>query len=272
MLIIVINSYNTEYYVHKCKDLLESILHITDEFGIIVVRGGCKTPDFKMLNNYIDINITENLSDYNVYKGFKNNLDLFQDDIYKNATYVMIHDTCIITNRFVDCMRRLSEIRFQDKSQWIFAHTYGLYNMGICNYEFIINKSINFENITEMPKNEGILLEHGSNVKINGYEILSLHHNNYYTLANMIVLNKSLEESVYETDYFSINGIYNKNNIKYISYVASFGIYKFYNALNISYKMPIWGSLHDHPRSIKEYNDMKQNEFFPLIPYIYYGI
>lgn len=151
-LVFLINTFNKEYYVTKAFNLYESIkreIGDTLPYHCIIVQGGSKKNLCSLIDNECHfVQITENLSDHNVYIGF----DKFLRDAYTEATFVLLHDTCVISSMFSKCMKKLSRIQFVNNTPWIFAHTFGLYNMGICRHAFVLQRASEFHTITVLPK------------------------------------------------------------------------------------------------------------------------
>jgi hypothetical protein len=238
----------------------------------IIVKGGCDIDNCIKVDNIVYIDIVENLSDNNVFVGFQRNvIDFFCEEVFINATYVVLHDTCVISHQFYECMKALLDLNFTKKSQWIFAHTFGLYNIGVCTYEFVLQRAIDFENIALLPKKEGISLEQGNSIKLNNKIIPSLLDYSKYTLANMINYT-SFNKGVYHVDTYGINGICEDGSTRWVAYISSLGVHKMIGS-NMSYFVPIWHSQDHHPNDINKFRELKEfgtnymTSFIPLIPF-----
>ena len=274
MLVFLINTFNESYYYEKANDLLSNIRAILNTSSVhasyVIVKGGCNENNSIQLANITYIDIIENLSDNNVFVGFQRNInELFNNELYKRATYILLHDTCLISNQFHSCMRELTNIKFSQKSQWIFAHTYGLYNIGICSFDFICDRASDFKDITILPKNIGILNEQGHMIEINNKQIPSLHHYSKFTLANM-VKHTSLGNGVINVDTYGINGISENNRSpRWVAYISSLGVHKLIGS-KMSYFAPIWAAPSHHPKDEDDLTKMKEvfgGCFIPLLPY-----
>ena len=274
MIVIIINTFNTKYYLDLSKTLLEKMKSQLScipnlEINYIKVCGGCDENLLESTENTYIINITENLSDHNGFVGFKRYVTTFNTDNFMNATYVYLHDTCIISPQFCKCIKKLDNFVFHKSAQWVFAHTFGLYNIGVCTFDFIVHRANDFKTITYIPKHLGVNLEQGNKITLDNKQIASLLNYSIYTLANMITTNDNIDSM----DTYSINGIKkNENNIKWICYIASLGIYKPFTSEYI-FLVPIWCNT-NYPQNLKEYYDMKthainnfKTNFVPLVSY-----
>lgn len=268
MLIFLINSFNTLFYKNKVELLIRDIRRYIENANIIVVYGGCSENNHKILNNIHYIDIVENLSDHNIYVGFQRNITLFNTDKYINATYIYLHDTCQLSEHFSSCMQNIDNINLPISPTWIFAHTFGLFNIGICTHSFITLRVKDFEDINIIPKDLSILLEQGQTITIDKKIIKPLLSYSIHTLANMISYN-----GINSIDMYGINGCHDNGNTKWISYISSLGVYKFMGSIT-SFLVPIWASPVHHPRTeqefhkLKDYNRKTNKTFFtPLLPY-----
>jgi hypothetical protein len=278
MIVILINTYNSEYYINKIsilfKSLIERLNNSDLEVEYITVCGGCPIDMRVSVENKHIISITENLSDHNVFIGFEKNKQYFSKDKYEKATYIYLHDTCLLSDSFVECMRKLSTFVFKKENSWIFAQSYGLFNIGICDYNFLLQRAEDFKGLSILTKHDSIILEQGQYIEVENKIIYPLLYYSKYTLANMIVNEEDLGNSLQNIDTYSLNGIKEKDNkSRWICYIASLGIYKSIGSIN-SFHIPIWTSDAHHPKTEEEYNNMKKfgvkflrSNFVPLIPY-----
>ena len=280
MIVIMINTFNTQCYLDSSKTLLEKMKSQLScipnlEVNYIKVCGGCEENLLISTENTFNINITENLSDHNGYVGFSRYVSTFCTNKFINATYVYLHDTCVLSPQFGKCIKNLDNFVFHKSAQWVFAHTYGLYNIGICTFDFIVHRSNDFKTITYLPKHLSVVLEQGTPIVLNNKQIPSLLNYSIYTLTNMINnTNNNIEENIDSMDTYSINGIQkNEENIRWICYIASLGIYKPFTS-NFNFLVPIWCNTLDYPQNLKEYYDMKKHSINDLktgfVPLIYY--
>lgn len=277
MIVILINTYNSEYYISKISILFKLIIERLNDSDLeveyITVCGGCPADMRVSVENKHLINITENLSDHNVYIGFEKNKQYFSHIRYKNATYIYLHDTCLLSDKFVDCIIKLSKFVFKKECSWIFAQSYGLFNIGICDHSFLLRRAKDFKGLSILSKHESIILEQGQYIEIDNKIIYPLLYYSKYTLANMIV-KTDLENALNDIDMYSLNGIQEQNNKpRWICYIASLGIYKSIGSMS-SFHIPIWTSDAHHPKTEEEYDNMKKfgvkfllSNFVPLIPY-----
>lgn len=272
MFVFLINSFNTPFYMNKCDSLIQNIQnHIANTEILaeyIVVRGGCLDNNHFFLNNTHYIDIVENLSDHNVYFGFQSYIHLFNNDKFINATYIYLHDTCSLSEHFSSCMKKIASINLPNSPTWIFAHTFGLFNIGICTHSFIILRAKDFEGIHILPKHLGMLLEQGQNITINNIVIKPLLYYSIYTLANMISYN-----GINSIDMYGINGCHENGNTRWISYISSLGVYKSIGS-KASFIVPIWVSSLHHPKTKQEFCKLRNHNlqthksfFTPLLPY-----
>lgn len=272
MLVFLINSFNSPFYINKQKLLIENIkIHIRNteiQTEYIVVRGGCLYNYHKILNDTHFIDIVENLSDHNIYVGFQRNIHLFNNEKFINATYIYLHDTCQLSENFISCMKNIDTIKLPKSPTWIFAHTFGFFNIGICTHSFIILRAKDFEEIDILYKDLSILVEQGHAITINNKVIQPLISYSVYTLANMVSYN-----GINSIDMYGINGCHENGNTRWISYISSLGVYKFMGSIT-SFLVPIWVSPLHHPKTEKEFWELKKyniktykTNFTPLLPY-----
>lgn len=280
MIVILLNTFNTSYYLNKSKVLLEKMkaqLHslVDIEVQYIQVCGGCHKDQIVSTSDTHIITIVENISDHNAYIGFEKHLSSFVSDKFMNATYIYIHDTCILSPYFSECMKKLDNFCFTDSCQWVFAHTFGLYNMGICTYAFMVHRATDFKNVTHLPKEEGICLEQGNTIIVNDKTIPPLLHYSIYTLNNIITSSSDeIEDNLHSVDMYSINGIKkNDESPRFLCYIASFGVYKHYHS-KYTFNIPIWANKLNNMNTMEDFNSIKmqsisnlKTSFVPLISY-----
>ena len=112
MIVIIINTFNTKCYLDSSKTLLEKMKSQLScipnlEVNYITVCGGCKENLLISTENTFNINITENLSDHNGYVGFSRYVSIFTTNKFIHATYVYLHDTCILSPQFGKCIKKI---------------------------------------------------------------------------------------------------------------------------------------------------------------------
>ena len=151
---------------------------------------------------------------------------------------------------------------------WIFAHTFGFFNIGICTHSFIILRAKVFEGIDHIPKYESVLLEQGQAIIIDNKVVIPLLSYSVYTLANMISYN-----GINSIDMYGINGCHENGNTRWVAYISSLGVYKSMGS-TASFFVPIWASSLHHPKTEKEFRKFKKyniqthkTTFTPLLPY-----
>lgn len=282
MIVMLINTFNTKYYLDLSETLLEKMksqLSCIQNLEVTYIRvcGGCDENLLMSAENTYFIDITENLSDHNGYIGFTRYVSTFNTDKFVNATYVYLHDTCILSPRFGKCMEKLNTFVFHKSAQWVFAHTFGLYNIGICTFQFMVHRANDFGTITHLPKHLSVHLEQGINLKHKNKQIPSLLNYSIYTLAKMISTTcDDTEDNLHSMDTYSINGIQKNNDtIKWICYIASPGVYKPFTSAH-TFLIPVWCKPNVYPKNVNEFYELKKHSFselktgfVPLINYHY---
>tara|TARA_Y100001936_G_scaffold249127_1_gene298631 strand:- start:409 stop:1209 length:801 start_codon:yes stop_codon:yes gene_type:complete len=259
MRIFLINSFNNSKYILWARELSNQI----ENFGFqtVTVFGGgdgfycCHLTPLKSI-----ISITENLSDHNAFVGFEKAFSdgHFREESYRNATYIYVHDTCKISTRnFVETINNLPDV-----SGWVFAQTYGLYNIGISNQNFLLKRAKDFYGVTHIPKDKSIALEEGNTVVIGEKQILPLIFYTQKTLAQ--ITNSDLDKC----DFVSVSRFGNTSNKRFVSYIGALSMYKFVG-LRASYFVPIWAAACHEIHNEKERSAMVkqfQNLWIPLVP------
>ena len=249
MKVFLINSFNNSKYVRSAQSLTEDIS--SKGFVCITVYGGGSTFScLQISERKWVISIQENLSDNNAFLGFEKAFFVgnFRENEFRDATYIYIHDTCQTSGSFVDRINELPAVK-----GWIFAHIYGLYNIGICDQMFLLTRGNDFKGITSIPKDKSIALEQGQVVFIGGVEIMPLLHYSRHTLAEVIT------DQISSCDFMSLNAFGTSSDSKrYVTFIGSLGIYKFVGS-RVSYFVPIWASPGHEVRSQKDYDAMKES-------------
>lgn len=249
--IFLINSFNSSKYVNDAQILSRDI---EDKgFLTITVYGGAL--DFacvRLSEKKWVISIKENLSDNNAFCGFEQafRVGYFRDNSFRNSTYIYIHDTCRISDNLVERINKLPIV-----SGWIFAHIYGLYNIGVCDQAFLLTRANDFIHLgqyaTHIPKDNSIALEQGESIYIEGIEIKPLIHHSKRTLATVIT------DEFSNCDFMSLNAVGASSESKrFVTYIGSLGIYKFVGS-HVSYFVPIWASPTHEVQTQADYDTMK---------------
>lgn len=274
-LVFLINTFDNDFYRIKAFELYDSIkkaLHKKLQYVCVIVQGGSEQNQHKLIQydcHYIQI--VENLSDHNIYVGF----NLYLKELYTSSTFVILHDTCVISETFSSCMVKIANLKFNKNIPWISAHSFGLYNMGVCKHNFVIQRAIEFQGIDVIPKDTSIRMEQGKPVVLRNKTVRGLISYSRYTLTPMIHRmnhNEQYLDGVSKVDSFAINGISKDGNVRWMSYISAFGIYKFIG-IDINYQIPIWADSKFHPKTeddmfvIDDYSISNKMNFVPLLEY-----
>lgn len=86
----------------------------------------------------------------------------------------------MVSPYFKDKLDSLRNINI-DKYDWIFAHSYGLYSIGLCNLTYILRRAKYLEHI-ELTRQDARTLEKGDNIFIKGKIIPSILSDSKYTI------------------------------------------------------------------------------------------
>lgn len=255
MLIFLINTFNTNYYFTKALQLsnnIHNVMHDTIDHRCIIVKGGCDENKYSQYHEYeVHIDITSNLSDHNIYRGFSMYENLLPISFEKHtATYIALHDTCLLSDTFLKRMKHIETIQFTKSVQWIFAHLFGLYNIGICTYDFVIRRAKDFDGFEYLSKEHSITLEHGEIPNIEGSFILPLLVYSTYTLNELHKTNTSIEYEIENTDCYGLSTIMN-NMPRNFNKISSLGIYKLFTS-GVNFKVPIISHRIPNPKTFKD--------------------
>lgn len=276
MLVFLINSFNAELYSEMAKHLAEQIIDRLDNesipFHVVLVQGGSLNKHISIQEKQTVIHTKPNLYDFNAFVGFAENRFYFESEKFRNAVYVYLHDTCVLSERFATCMRALMDLKFRDSIEWIFAHTYGRHNIGVCTYEFVLKRATHFDNIASLSKAAAVNLEQGTSIVCETIRIPSSFELSSFTLGCMVRNGDSLKEAAFATDMFAINAFEYKNAIWYPVYIASLGIYKLLHSSH-SFLIPVWSSPEHQTKDKSQLETMRNkfnkivSSFVPLISY-----
>lgn len=195
---------------------------------MLIAFGGCKFQRVYVNEHLVVVCVTCNLSDHNIYPALQ---IAHQAGVTRDGIFLMLHDTCEIrTDVF---QRRMNVIRtLKLHNEWIFAHLYGLYNIGICDLGFALKRAAVWKGISYLSKAEGISLENGKDIILMGRCVQSLRNVSSYTLA-------SDGHDVSELDTISITHATLHKQKRFVSYMSSIGVYKTFVA-NSSFTVPIY--------------------------------
>ena len=249
MKIFLINSFNNSKYVKNAHRLSEEL----ETFGfhtITVYGGGSDFLCSQLTDNKWVISIPENLSDNNAFVGFERAFAAghFREKYHRDAVYIYVHDTCRISRKnFVATINSLPVV-----PGWAFAHTYGLYNIGICSQDFLLKRAKDFLNVKYIPKDQSIALEQGHKIQIDGNEINPLLHYSNKTIAQ--VTNSDMDRC----DFMSLNSHQEGESKRFVSYIGALSLYKLVGS-HISYFVPIWASAAHQVHDQTGYDVMCQN-------------
>lgn len=270
MIVILINSFNTNIYIEYSKQLYRNIKNIIDvQYIVIIVYGGCERYGYKIIDDTcIHVYITENISDHNVYPGYMYLSSVYDLTNYSTNCHLIIHDSCKLAESFRRQMNTISKITFSSEDRiWVFAHYYGLCNIGICSQSFIFHRYKDFENIDFIKKEDSIILEQGCNIHINGKTIQPLIFYSHETLSSFRKNTDTID--ILDYDSISINfQSHVDDDLHFILYMSSIGIYKL-PKLCYCIACPIWNinikSLNDRYALYSMFKDKPNgNHWYPL--------
>lgn len=231
MLVICINSYNSVRYMHACLQLLCDVLASGVDCTVMVVFGGCSACKAVWASSRVVlVSITANLSDHNIYVGYE---QLVAAGVsWPTARFVLLHDTCCLGADFARCMGRIAAL--PQMGHFVFAHTYGLYNMGVATSDFMLQRAKDWRGVRKLPKDLGIRLEQGADITVEGSRVRSLHSYAVHTLACM-------GSSPWQLDTFSVQPCDLHGQKRFVSYVSAFGVYKPYASVS-SFAVPVFAA------------------------------
>lgn len=276
MLVFLINSFNNELYSEMASHLADQITDRLDNenisFHVVVVKGGSLNKHISIQEKLTVIDTKSNLYDFNAFVGFAENRFYFESEKFHNAVFVYLHDTCILSERFATCMRRLQDLKFRESTEWIFAHTYGRHNIGVCTYDFVLKRATHFDNIAYLSKAAAVNLEQGTSIVCETVRIPSSFELSSITLGCTVRNGNDLERAASTTDMFAINAFEYNNTRWYPVYIASLGIYKLMHS-NRSYLVPVWSSPEHQTKDEHHLEEMRNkfnktfSSFVPLVCY-----
>lgn len=247
MKVFLINSFNSSKYVQNAQRLSNQLY--VNGFTSVIVYGG--TSDFACLqlsDKKWVISIKENLSDNNAFVGFERAFSFghFRENDFRSATYIYIHDTCQLSDNFVDRVNKIPAV-----TGWFFAHIYGLYNIGVCDQMFLLTRANDLKGITHIPKDKSIALEQGETINVEGFEIKPLLYYGKRTLATVIT------DTISNCDFMSLNAIGESSSSKrFVTYIGALGLYKLVGS-HVSYFVPVWATPSHEVRTQADYDTMK---------------
>lgn len=226
--VICINSFNSSEYMYAAMELLDATTAQHMSCKIMIAFGGCtKELAFKLNSNIYIVTTTSNLSDHNTYIAYA---VLCKTGIsWPTGRFVLLHDTCVLTESFKARIEHLGSL--SDLPPFVFAHCYGLYNMGLATHDFMVQRDMDWHGINRLPKDLGIQLEQGADIIIEGRKIRSLH-----SFSNM-TLSKGGDIGCVDT--FTVQPSLIRGQLRYASFVSAFGVYKTF-ASKSSFAVPIF--------------------------------
>lgn len=238
-IVVVINSFNMRKYVWAATELCAQVVpHVKH---VIIAFGGCDVSgeygyDTCHSENVTVVAIAQNLSDHNAFLACRKAASAFS--AFSKCLHVYMHDTCRIAGGFGEAMQRLHDCKEKCmEHRWVFAHTYGLYNMGVCSQEFLFLRGTDFEHVTTVPKDLSIKLEQGERILVDNVQLNPLHAYSNKTLARHAFPSDNFERG----DSFFVNSFSVHGAPRFISYIGSLSIYKPVGAC-VSYFVPVWAS------------------------------
>ena len=250
MIVFCINTFDSEKYITACDRIIMKIHElIKDRFQFLILCGvgGCRLCKCYKNNNTIYSCITENLSDHNIYLAVR---QCVEDDgisplLKREYKYVMIQDTMWPDEtRFSQCIYAIENAQISDK--FVFAHSLGLYNLGVATLDFLLERANEWNDIDILNKTDGILLETGRYVILNTKtgekkQMRPLRHFTKHTLSNIMAsTDGDLHNSTFLVDSISIGSVTDKwGNNKHYAYIASLGMYKMTHVPE-TFEVPIW--------------------------------
>ena len=248
MKVFLINSFNASKYVHNAQRLSNDIN--SKGFSTIICYGGASYfACLQLSDKQWVISIKENLSDNNAFLGFEQAFALghFREKDFRCATYIYIHDTCQLSDNFVDRVNKIPAV-----TGWLFASIYGLYNIGACDQMFLLTRANDLKGITHIPKDKSIALEQGESITIEGLEIKPLINYSKCTLAAVVT------DTISSCDFMSLNAIgeSSDDSKRFVTYIGALGLYKLVGS-HVSYFVPIWATPSHEVRTQADYDTMK---------------
>ncbi len=241
MLVICINSFNTPFYTAKATALAAAVAERSPSATVFVAYGGCARDAIARVGRTLHVAVTCNLSDHNVYAAFalaerRGALGAAVAAV-DDARFVMLHDTVLLGPAFAERMEAIE--RQPPRHEWTFAHTYGLYNMGVATCAFMRRRAADWAGITRMEKGVGVRLEQGQDVTIAGRRVPSLHSYSTHTLAEMAVPTDRPDGAcMQQLDHITLNAYVCGDDRRFVSYIAAFGVFKPF-ASKLSFFTPI---------------------------------
>lgn len=257
-LVVCINSFNDPFYVGEAQRLVRQI-HMELSYGgikyvVFCAFGGC--PEARVESFDLDGKKTiysctrKNLSDHNAFPCLKQAERLLP----RAATVVFLHDTCsVCPGAFRRQMVKLSRL---DVQKWTFAHSLGLYNMGVCPVAEALAIADQWEPVGTLPKAASIALEHSrTGIEVEGHFVAALRSRSDESLN--AVCNTS--DGVDGSDMHSITAVQLGSSPKprHVVYMGSLGVYKFSHTPG-PYLLPIWVGPYA-PSSREEFDALGKN-------------
>lgn len=128
--------------------------------NIIVVLGDCDISgkhikeEIKIRPGINYVPIENNIYEYNFFVGVMKAIEL---GICKRIDdFVLIHDTCIVGNRFIDCVQDFS----RSPEQIIWNNKVGCFNIGIFKYAAVKEGYNLYRQLKSLNKHDAIMMEH----------------------------------------------------------------------------------------------------------------
>ena len=251
---IVINSFNSTFYLSSCTKLVEEIRRQLQQMipqpRILIVFGGSADRRVDSLSAFSVCRIQQNLSDYGSLVGVH---DALAAGLMKPADRcVVLHDTVWPKKGvFLQAMIDIQNARTHTQP-FFFAHPLGWYNLGVGRAEFLAQLGSQYAKVKHIPKELAYELEHGKTISIDGVKLSALREHSVYTIAKHRVSEYNFQElTTHATGAVCING---KSRV--VVFIASLGVLKFTHGPT-SYQVPIYADA-DLPKTEKDWFTLRR--------------
>jgi hypothetical protein len=250
---IVINSFNSAFYISACMRLAVEIRKHLDEMvprpRILLVFGGSTSRRVDVVFGITVARIDKNLSDYGAFVGVHDTVKAGIIGRYDRC--VLLHDTVWPREgRFLEAMIDVQNAK-RTTLPFLHAHPLGWYNLGIGRADFFENIGAEYAKVQSIPKQLGYELEHGKSLTFGEVILKPLREYSKYTIARHRVGAGDIDAlTTHSTGAVVIQG---KSRV--VVYVASLGIFKLSHGPT-SYQVPIYSD-YDLPCTEKDWYAMR---------------
>lgn len=255
----VVNSFNRRKYAQAAVELVRDLLRTLPGCRVVVAFGSAAGAGWqgevecrRVADRAWCLLIRENLSDNNAFAGVSRAFKAghLREEGFESATYVYLHDTCRLGRTFPARVAELPRV----EGGWVFAHMYGLYNMGICDLGFLVRRGGDFDGVKLLPKQDSIHLEQGFAVSVDGVDVKPLSHYSQGTLTGMVVPGMDFERC----DHVTLNACgRDPSERRFVNFIGSLGVFKLVGS-NVSFFVPIWASPSHHVETLQDRSNMLQ--------------